>query len=158
MKYALLGLALLSNACPHPKPDPFPTNTDAAVLDAPAADCKTFAGKYIIVDTTTDSSSCSTKMLQDILQIEVGDRDPDSGQWDVMVTGNNTQWLGLAKQLEDRSYVCRFVVEMSTTTNPGLNVINRDFVLGEEPGKGRGEAIIKNGDCLWQSQSLLIAK
>lgn len=164
--YALLiATAFIAiTGCPHPPtPDPvYPETTDAPVepKDAPPANCASFAGKYAVVDNAVpaDLQTCKPKTIRDIIHIEViGTPDPDSGQWDVTVIGESgIQWIGLAKQLEDRPYICRFVVEFQGTPT-GTTVVNRDFIFGEQPGKGIGEALVKSGDCLWQSATVLTA-
>ncbi len=120
-------------------------------------DCSTFAGKWKVVDIVmTVEGDCHPPDTNDLLTLSAVPMPEDQANegWRAVVTTNmGMVMMGPASQLEDRPYVCRFVVEASDASRG--TVFNRDFILGEVGGHGRGEATGRNGDCVWKATSSL---
>ena len=161
---SIVASVLFFTSCIHPAPPPSPIlSFDGGYpYDGPPADCAKFSGRYILTNSPIATIGTCNKpvVTKSIITVQTdGDRDPASGQWNTLVfDGNGTQWVGLAKQIEDRPYLCRFVVELpGGQPETGTNVVNLDFIFGQVPNNGIGESIIKSDSCLWQGVLTLTA-
>lgn len=155
----LLALVPLFACHPKPKPDPlYPIIGDAGVPpDAAPTDCSKFAGKWKAVDTVTMvEGTCKPGQVNELLTLdafEFPEEQANEGWRAVVTTQQGMVLSGPASQVEERPWTCRFVVEASEAPAGALGT--RDFLLGEVPDRGRGEATGRNGDCVWKTATSL---
>jgi hypothetical protein len=145
---------------PKPPPEPnYPTVTDAGPpVDAAPSDCSKFAGKWKVKDTVimVDGTCAPGPITSDLLTLDAvpfPEDQANEGWRAVLFTSDSTMMSGPASQIEERPWTCRFVVEASEAP-PGA-IFSRDFLLGEVPDRGRGEAAGRDGECVWKTSSLL---